>query len=57
MFAGHEAANAARCAKDFADLPGSALVVPEVLLAQKRIMVMECKPISHRAHLLCRATR
>ncbi len=32
-------------------MPGSALVVPEVLLAQKRVMVMECEQtkITHRS--------
>jgi aarF domain-containing kinase len=38
----HEAANAARCVKDFSDLPRTTLVVPEVLWAKKRVMAMEC---------------
>lgn len=42
FFAGHEAANAARCASDFSDLDKTTLYVPEVLWAKKRAMVMEC---------------
>lgn len=38
---GHEAANAARCARDFAHLKRTSLVVPEVLWAKKRVLVME----------------
>ncbi|GAA5840887.1 hypothetical protein JCM11251_007630 [Rhodosporidiobolus azoricus] len=37
----HEAANAARCVKDFSDLKNTALVLPEVLWAKKRVLVME----------------
>ncbi|CEQ40464.1 SPOSA6832_02082 [Sporobolomyces salmonicolor] len=37
----HEAANAARCVKDFSDLKKTPLVVPDVLWAKKRVMVME----------------
>ncbi|GAA6062591.1 hypothetical protein JCM10212_004186 [Sporobolomyces blumeae] len=37
----HEAANAARCVKDFSDLKKTSVVVPEVLWAKKRVMVME----------------
>lgn len=40
--AGHEAANAARCVRDFADLKQTTLVLPEVMWAKKRVMVMEC---------------
>lgn len=39
----HEAANASRCASDFASLTQTTLVVPEVLWAKKRAMVMECE--------------
>jgi len=38
----HEAANAARCAADFASLKTTTLVVPRVIWAKKRAMVMEC---------------
>ncbi|GAA5873968.1 hypothetical protein JCM3774_004054 [Rhodotorula dairenensis] len=37
----HEAANAARCVSDFADLEKTTLVLPEVMWAKKRVMVME----------------
>ncbi|GAA6006906.1 ABC1 kinase family protein [Rhodotorula paludigena] len=37
----HEAANAARCVKDFSDLKQTPLVLPEVLWAKKRVLVME----------------
>ncbi|GAA6057204.1 hypothetical protein NBRC10513_000774 [Rhodotorula toruloides] len=37
----HEAANAARCKKDFADVEKTAFVIPDVLWAKKRVMVME----------------
>ncbi|TKA53349.1 hypothetical protein B0A53_04367 [Rhodotorula sp. CCFEE 5036] len=37
----HEAANAARCVRDFADLKQTTLVLPEVMWAKKRVMVME----------------
>ncbi|GAA6025882.1 hypothetical protein JCM8202_004719 [Rhodotorula sphaerocarpa] len=37
----HEAANAARCVRDFADLKKTTLVLPDVLWAKKRVMVME----------------
>ncbi|GAA6050542.1 hypothetical protein JCM3770_005591 [Rhodotorula araucariae] len=37
----HEAANAARCAKDFSSLEKTTFVVPDVLWAKKRVMVME----------------
>ncbi|GAA5873483.1 hypothetical protein JCM8547_005443 [Rhodosporidiobolus lusitaniae] len=37
----HEAANAARCVKDFSDLKSTSFVVPEVLWAKKRVMAME----------------
>ncbi|GAA5989826.1 hypothetical protein JCM11641_004806, partial [Rhodosporidiobolus odoratus] len=37
----HEAANAARCIKDFSDLEKTTLVLPDVLWARKRVMVME----------------
>lgn len=39
----HEAANARRCDADFASLEKTTLVVPEVLWAQRRVMVMECE--------------
>ncbi len=39
----HEAANAARCEKDFAELKKTTLVIPEVLWAKRRVLVMECK--------------
>lgn len=37
----HEAANAERCRKDFKDLPETTCVIPEVLWAKKRVLVME----------------
>ncbi|GAA5887140.1 hypothetical protein JCM16303_002202, partial [Sporobolomyces ruberrimus] len=37
----HEAANAARCVNDFADLKETSVVVPEVLWAKRRVMAME----------------
>ncbi|GAA5918989.1 hypothetical protein JCM6882_006828, partial [Rhodosporidiobolus microsporus] len=37
----HEAANAARCVSDFSDLKHTSLVLPEVLWAKKRVLVME----------------
>ncbi|GAA6023884.1 hypothetical protein JCM10207_000517 [Rhodosporidiobolus poonsookiae] len=37
----HEALNAARCANDFADLKKTPLVLPEVLTAHKRVLIME----------------
>ncbi|GAA5938003.1 hypothetical protein JCM3775_002427 [Rhodotorula graminis] len=37
----HEAANAARCVKDFSSLEKTTFVIPDVLWAKKRVMVME----------------
>ncbi|GAA5841252.1 hypothetical protein JCM3766R1_001716 [Sporobolomyces carnicolor] len=37
----HEAANAARCVKDFSTLKETSVVVPEVLWAKRRVMAME----------------
>ncbi|TNY24280.1 ABC1 family-domain-containing protein [Rhodotorula diobovata] len=37
----HEEANAARCVKDFSTLDKTTFVIPDVLWAKKRVMVME----------------
>jgi len=37
----HEAANAERCRKDFKDVPITTLVIPQVLWAKPRVLVME----------------
>lgn len=41
---GHEAANAVRCEADFSSLEHTTLVIPGVLWAKKRVLVMECEP-------------
>lgn len=38
-----EAANAERCKSDFAALKSTTLVIPEVLFAKRRVLVMECE--------------
>lgn len=43
----HEAANAARCNSDFAPLKKTTIVIPEVLWAKKRVLVMECMCTIH----------
>lgn len=53
--AGHEAANAARCVRDFADLKQTTLVLPEVMWAKKRVMVMECACLGSLESLVCSA--
>ncbi|SCZ91250.1 BZ3500_MvSof-1268-A1-R1_Chr1-2g01286 [Microbotryum saponariae] len=37
----HEAANASRCQADFSDLKTTSLVIPRVIWAKKRVMVMQ----------------
>jgi hypothetical protein len=55
--AGHEAANAARCVRDFADLKQTTLVLPEVMWAKKRVMVMECACLESGCHQSLLAVR
>jgi aarF domain-containing kinase len=39
----HEAANAERCRRDFENVKGTSLVIPEVRWMRKRVLVMECE--------------
>lgn len=42
----HEAANASRCKADFATLKKTPLIIPDVLWAKRRVLVMECESIA-----------